>query len=227
MYASTDLYVFRFSLYMCWSFQRCATAELWLSVHQHLQTLKICGENRSFRWTDSVLAARHEFILCQSESLGPCPLVMAGENSGLASGLHAPSEGVVKLLALLDVSSEDVADAYPCTELLVPPGLRVGFMTTSSTVPHQAHPTQQPVSACLTPHCLSSSVPNPIPSTCCLPGAVTDDQLPSPAETCYRLNLIYTPTWNPALQLLKIFKLMNWIKMFSQFKIFKLHDVFW
>lgn len=127
MYASTDLYVFRFSLYMCWSFQRCATAELWLSVHQHLQTLKICGENRSFRWTDSVLAARHEFILCQSESLGPCPLVMAGENSGLASGLHAPSEGVVKLLALLDVSSEDVADAYPCTELLVPPWPQGGF----------------------------------------------------------------------------------------------------
>lgn len=127
MYASTDLYVFRFSLYMCWSFQRCATAELWLSVHQHLQTLKICGENRSFRWTDSVLAARHEFILCQSESLGPCPLVMAGENSGLASGLHAPSEGVVKLLALLDVSSEDVAEAYPCTELLVPPWPQGGF----------------------------------------------------------------------------------------------------
>lgn len=86
-----------------------------------------CGENRSFRWTDSVLAARHEFILCQSESLGPCPLVMAGENSGLASGLHAPSEGVVKLLALLDVSSEDVADAYPCTELLVPPWPQGGF----------------------------------------------------------------------------------------------------
>lgn len=127
MYASTDLYVFRFSLYMCWSFQRCATAELWLSVHQDLQTLKICGENRSFRWTDSVLAARHEFILCQSENLGPCPLVMAGENSGLASGLHAPSEGVVKLLALLDVSSEDVADAYPCTELLVPPWPQGGF----------------------------------------------------------------------------------------------------
>lgn len=101
---------------------------------------------------------------------------------------------------------------------LRPPGLRVGLMTTSSTVPHQAHPTQQPVSACLTPHCLSSSISNPIPSTCCLPGAVTDNQLPSPAETCYRLNLIYTPTWNPALQLLKIFKLMNWIKMFSPLK---------
>lgn len=51
--------------------------------------------------------------------LSPCPLVMAGESSGLTSGLHAPSEGVVKLLALLDVSSEDVADAYPCTELLL------------------------------------------------------------------------------------------------------------
>lgn len=113
------------------------------------------------------------------------------------------------------VSSEDVADAYPCTELLAPPWPQGGshdnkqYGPTSST---------SNTAACLTPHSLSSSIPNPIPSTCCLPGAVTDNQLPSPAETCYRLNLIYTPTWKPALQLLKIFKLMNWIKMFSPLK---------
>lgn len=139
---------------------------------------------------------------------------MAGENSGLTSGLHAPSEGVVKLLALLDVSSEDVADAYPCTELLArPPGLRVGLMTTSSTVPHRAHPhsSQSHTS-------LSVLLLYPQPHPLHLLRAVPDNQLPSPAQTCYRLNLIYTPTWKPALQLLKIFKLMNWIKMFSPLK---------
>lgn len=136
---------------------------------------------------------------------------MAGENSGLTSGLHAPSEGVVKLLALL-CPQRMLPMRILALSFLRPPGLRVGLMTTSSAIPHRAHPHSS------LSHTSLSVLLYPQPHPLHLLRAVPDNQLPSPAETCYRLNLIYTPTWKPALQLLKIFKLMNWIKMFSPLK---------
>lgn len=72
---------------MCWSFQRCTTAELWLSVHQHLQTLKICGENRSFRWTDCPSSETWVYIVPKWESRS---MSFSDGRGELRAGLRSP-----------------------------------------------------------------------------------------------------------------------------------------